>query len=171
MTEPAAEPAAEPDEYWMRQALELAARAAEQGEIPIGAILLGPDGEILGEGANLRVAHSDPTAHAEVVALRQAGLRLGVWNLEGSTMYVTVEPCTMCAGALVNARVRRVVFGCAEPKFGAIGSLWDVATDPRLNHRLQVRPGVLADEAADLMRSFFAARRRRPGPAERDAGV
>lgn len=147
----------------MRAALDLAA-AASGADVPIGAVIADADGVVLARGVNQREATGDPTAHAEIVALRAAAEVRGSWNLSGLTMAVTVEPCTMCAGALVAARIRTVVFGCWEPKSGAAGSLWDVLRDPRLNHRVEVRPGALADEAAELLREFFAARRRAGTP-------
>ena len=140
-------------------ALALAARAAETGDVPIGAIVLSPDGVTVGEGWNAREATSDPTAHAEIVALRAAARSLDTWNLTGCTMAVTVEPCTMCAGAIVAARVAELVFGCWEPKTGAAGSLWDVLRDRRLAHRVEVRGGVLDEECAALIRQFFIERR------------
>ena len=145
---------------WMRLALAEAAAAGAAGDVPIGAVVVGADGSMLAVGRNEREAAQDPTAHAELVALRAAAAVTGRWNLTGTSMYVTVEPCAMCAGALVQARVRTLVFGCSEPKSGAAGSLWDLLTDPRIHHRVEVVGGVLADEAATLMRDFFAARRR-----------
>ncbi|MFI7603515.1 nucleoside deaminase [Micromonospora sp. NPDC049366] len=130
-----------------------AGSAAE--DIPVGAVLYGPDGTELAIGRNERELTGDPTAHAEVLALRRAAERLGRWRLDGCTLVVTLEPCTMCAGALVLARVSTVVFGAWEPKTGAVGSLWDVVRDRRLNHRPEVYPGVLANESAALLRAFF----------------
>ena len=121
--------------------------------------MLGPSGEIVGEGRNAREVTGDPTAHAEIVALRAAAVALGGWNLAGCTLAVTVEPCTMCAGAIGAARIDRVVFGCWEPKTGAAGSLWDVLRDRRLTHRVEVRGGVLEADCAALVRDFFAGRR------------
>lgn len=148
------------DETLIRTALE-AARAAGPRDVPIGAVVFGPDGVELARAANAREELGDPTAHAEVLALRAAAAATFAdgWRLEGSTLAVTVEPCTMCAGALVLARVSRVVFGAWEPKTGAVGSLWDVVRDRRLNHRPQVRGGVLADECAALLEEFFAGQR------------
>jgi tRNA(adenine34) deaminase len=140
-------------------ALALAGRAVETGDVPIGAVVVSPDGVTIGEGWNAREATSDPTAHAEVVALRAAARSLGTWNLTGCTMAVTVEPCTMCAGAIVAARLAVLVFGCWEPKTGAAGSLWDVLRDRRLPHRVEVRGGVLEAECAALVRQFFIERR------------
>jgi tRNA(adenine34) deaminase len=143
----------------MRVALETAAAAARGGDVPVGAVVCGPDGRILGRGHNEREATSDPTAHAEVVALRRAAADLGSWRLEGCTLVVTLEPCTMCAGAAVLARVSRVVYGATDPKAGAVGSLWDVVRDRRLNHRPEVVSGVLAAECGDLLAGWFAQRR------------
>jgi len=147
------------DEALVRAALEEARTAAALGEVPVGAVVA-RNGEILARAHNLRETTSDPTAHAEVLALREAARRIGSWRLEGLTLAVTLEPCFMCAGALVNARVDRLVFGAADPKAGAVGSLGDVARDPRLNHRLIVRSGVLAAECGEVLKAFFAARRR-----------
>ncbi len=143
----------------IRLALALARRATETLDVPIGAVVLSPDGVTIGEGWNAREATRDPTAHAEIVALRVAARSLGTWNLTGCTMAVTVEPCTMCAGAVVAARLATLVFGCWEPKTGAAGSLWDVLRDRRLPHRVQVRGGVLEAECAELIRQFFVERR------------
>ncbi|GAA1331269.1 nucleoside deaminase [Saccharothrix algeriensis] len=147
------------DEELVRSALDVAALAPRTGDVPIGAVVLGPDGAELARACNAREALGDPTAHAEVLALRAAADALGDgWRLVGCTLAVTVEPCTMCAGALVLARVSRVVFGAWEPKTGAAGSLWDVVRDRRLNHRPEVVGGVLEDECAALLESFFSAR-------------
>ena len=147
------------DEALVRAAIAAAAEAGP-GEVPIGAVVFDSDGVELARAANARETLGDPTAHAEVLALRAAAARLGDgWRLEGATIAVTVEPCTMCAGALVMARVARVVFGAWEPKTGAVGSLWDVVRDRRLTHRPQVRGGVLADECAALLEEFFARQR------------
>lgn len=141
----------------MRLALREARRAA--GDVPVGAIVLGPTGQVLGTGRNERERTGDPTAHAEIVALRQAATRLGEWRLTGCTLVVTLEPCTMCAGAAVLARVERLVYGAIDPKAGAVGSLWDVVRDRRLNHRPEVISGVLAEECGELLTEFFAHRR------------
>ncbi|WP_299562844.1 nucleoside deaminase [uncultured Mycolicibacterium sp.] len=147
------------DERLIRAAIE-AARAAGPDDVPIGAVVFGPDGTELARAANAREALGDPTAHAEILALRAAAARHGDgWRLEGATLAVTVEPCTMCAGALVLARVARVVFGAWEPKTGAVGSLWDVVRDRRLTHRPEVRGGVLEAECAALLEEFFARHR------------
>lgn len=145
-------------------AVREARAAAEHGDIPIGAVVLGPDGQLAGRGHNARERDADPTAHAEMIALREAAARAGEWRLTGHTLVVTVEPCTMCAGAAVLARVDRIVFGALEPKTGAIVSLWDVVRDPRLNHRPEVLgpwdlPAETAAECAGLLRDFFDARR------------
>ena len=147
------------DEALIREALS-AAGAADPRDVPIGAVVFAGDGTELARAANAREQLGDPTAHAEILALRAAAVALGDgWRLEGATLAVTVEPCTMCAGALVMARVARVVFGAWEPKTGAVGSLWDVVRDRRLAHRPQVRGGVLADECAALLEEFFARQR------------
>jgi tRNA(adenine34) deaminase len=142
----------------MRQALEQAERAARSGEIPVGAVIV-REGEIIGEGHNRRESANDPLAHAELIAIREAAAALGDWRLVGCTLYVTLEPCAMCAGALVNSRVERLVFGTRDPKAGFCGSLGDLVTDERLNHRLEVTEGVLAEECARLLREFFATLR------------
>ena len=143
----------------VRLALAEARRAGDAGEVPIGAVVVGPDGTVLGVGANEREATHDPTAHAEVVALRAAASRLGTWRLDGAVLAVTLEPCPMCAGAAWLSRVDRVVFGAWNDEYGAAGSLWDVLRDGRLNHRPEVVAGVLADECAAVLADFFAARR------------
>jgi tRNA(adenine34) deaminase len=146
------------DEELIRAAIRAAREAGE--DIPIGAVVVDRDGRVLASACNARERLGDPTAHAEILALRAAAAEFGDgWRLEGCTLAVTVEPCTMCAGALVLARVSRVVFGAWEPKTGAVGSLWDVVRDRRLNHRPEVRGGVLEAECAALMDDFFAARR------------
>ncbi|MEU7862308.1 tRNA adenosine(34) deaminase TadA [Nonomuraea sp. NPDC049141] len=145
----------------MRLALAEAVAAGARGEVPVGAVVLGPLGEVLASAGNSREASSDPTAHAEVVALRQAARALGRWRLEGCTLVVTLEPCTMCAGAAVLARVDRVVYGAVDEKGGAVGSLWDVVRDRRLNHRPEVVMGVLGEECAAVLKGFFGTRRIR----------
>lgn len=142
----------------MRLALREADRAAEHGDVPVGAIVT-LDGEVIGAGRNERELLGDPTAHAEIIALREAAGRVGGWRLEGTVLYVTLEPCAMCAGAIVLARVPRVVYATSDPKAGAAGSVLDVLAEPRLNHRPQVDGGLLADEAASQLREFFASRR------------
>jgi tRNA(adenine34) deaminase len=146
----------------MRAALEEARAALASGDVPIGAVVLDPDGQVIGRGHNVREAQSDPTGHAEMVALREAAADRGSWRLAGCTLVVTLEPCTMCAGAAVLSRVDRVVFAAFDPKAGAVGSLWDVVRDRRLNHRPEVVSGVLADEASTLLGGFFATQRQIP---------
>ena len=143
----------------MRLALEEAARALPSGDVPVGAVVIGRDGDVIGRGHNVREADGDPTGHAEVRALREAASAVGEWRLDGATLVVTLEPCTMCAGALVLARVGRLVYGAEDPKAGAVGSLWDVVRDRRLNHRPEVLGGVLADECAEVLRAFFRTHR------------
>ena len=143
----------------MRRALALAERAAESGDVPVGALVASGSGEVLGEGWNLREAEGDPTAHAEVVAIRAAAARLGTWRLEGCTLVVTMEPCPMCAGAVVLARVARVVLGAWDPKLGACGSVWDVVRDRRSTHRAEVVGGVLEAECGEVVRRFFDGHR------------
>jgi tRNA(adenine34) deaminase len=152
------------DEAFMRRALELARHAAdEHAEVPVGAVLV-LDGEIVGEGWNRNIGGNDPTAHAEVVALRDAGQRIGNYRFPGATLYATLEPCVMCAGAIVHARVARVVYAAADPKTGAAGSVFDTLVSDRHNHRVVVERGLCASESGAMLRSFFAGRRgsRRP---------
>ena len=143
----------------MRLALREAAAAADHGDVPVGAVVL-LDGEMIARRHNERELQGDPTAHAEVLALRDAAAAQGTWRLHGATLVVTLEPCPMCAGAAQAARVDRIVFGAADGKAGACGSLYNLAADPRLNHEMNLAGGVLADEAAELLQDFFAARRR-----------
>jgi tRNA(adenine34) deaminase len=143
----------------MGTALEEARRALASGDIPVGAVVLSPRGDVLSVGHNLREAEQDPTAHAEVVALRRAGSVISDWQLSGCALVVTLEPCTMCAGAAVLARIARLVFGAWDPKAGAVGSLWDVVRDRRLNHRPEVFSGVREAECSQLLTDFFASRR------------
>jgi tRNA(adenine34) deaminase len=147
----------------MRRALAEAVRAPETGDVPVGAVVLGPDGAVLGLGRNEREATGDPTAHAEVVAIREAARAVGEWRLSGCTLAVTLEPCTMCAGAIVLARLERVVYGAVDEKAGAAGSLWDVVRDRRLNHRPEVVSGVLAEECGKPLTDFFRASSRPSG--------
>jgi tRNA(adenine34) deaminase len=147
----------------MRAALDEAHAALSTGDVPIGAVVLDAEGRLIGRGRNVREAQADPTGHAEVVALRQAAAGRGQWRLDGCTLVVTLEPCTMCAGAAVLSRVDRVVFAAFDPKAGAVGSLWDVVRDRRLNHRPEVVSGVLAGEATALLDGFFATHRTNPG--------
>lgn len=144
----------------MGHALALAEAAAARGDVPVGAVLV-QDGRVTGEGHNRREIEADPTGHAEIVALRDACRSAGRWRVDGATLYVTLEPCAMCAGAIVNARVARLVYGADDPKAGAVRSLYEICTDPRLNHRVEVRAGVLADPCASLLREFFARARAR----------
>lgn len=145
----------------MGLALEEAKAAAAVGEIPVGAVIV-RDGDVIGRGHNRRELDNDPTAHAEVVAIRDASKRLGAWRLTGTTLYVTIEPCPMCAGALVLARIDRLVYGAPDPKAGATGTLYNIVQDSRLNHRMEVEAGVLEDECRSVMQQFFRERRRRP---------
>ena len=151
-------PARPGDRLWMARALDQARAAAAAGEVPVGAVLV-RDGRLLAEGHNRTVTDADPTGHAEVVVLRQAAARQGDFRLVDATLYVTLEPCAMCAGAIVLARVPRVVYGAADPKAGMAGTLGDLLRDDRLNHRAEVTPGVLADTSAALLKDFFRARR------------
>ena len=147
------------DEYFMRLALREASRALDHDDVPIGAVIV-HEGEVIGSGHNEREVRADPTAHAELIALREAAHKLGSWRVLDTVMYVTLEPCTMCAGAIVLARVSRVVFGASDPKAGAAGSVLNVLDVPRLNHRPQVEGGLLAEECGELLRAFFAPKRR-----------
>src|SRR3954463_843887 len=148
----------------MGAALDEARAALVTGDVPIGAVVLSPAAAVIGPGRNVREATGDPTGHAELVAIRAAAASQGSWRLDGCTLVVTLEPCTMCAGAAVLARLDRVVFGAFDPKAGAVGSLWDVVRDRRLNHRPEVVSGVRADESTILLDDFFAAQRRRAQP-------
>jgi tRNA(adenine34) deaminase len=152
------------DEEFMLEALALARRAAEAGEVPVGAVVV-KDGAVVGRGHNQPVSGRDPTAHAEVVALRDAAANIGNYRLVDCALYVTLEPCAMCAGAIMNARVSRVVYGAADPKAGACGSVVDLFAEGRLNHHAKVAGGVMAAEAGKLLQGFFAARRRAPDHA------
>jgi tRNA(adenine34) deaminase len=148
------------DEEFMRQAIALARQGAQADEVPVGALVI-IDGEILGGGSNSPIAHTDPTAHAEILAIRQAAARMGNYRLTGATLYCTLEPCVMCAGALVAARVQRLVFGARDLRFGGVRSKFQVADSEVLNHRVEVVEGVLAVECVELLREFFEAQRRR----------
>lgn len=145
-------------ERWMREALVEARLAAAEGEIPVGAVVVF-DGAIIGRGHNCKESSADPTAHAEIVAIREAAVNRGAWRLSGATLYCTLEPCTMCAGAMVNARIERLVYAVRDPKTGAAGSVYDIVRSPWLNHRLQVQSGVLEGEVRALMDAFFAGLR------------
>ena len=150
------------DEKWMLLAIEAAQQARANDEIPIGAVVVGADGVLLSTGHNLTITNSDATAHAEIVALRAAGTRIGNYRLTGTTVFTTVEPCAMCAGALVNARVARLVFGAHDDRFGGVETHFGIGRGSELNHRIEVRSGVLADECRSLMQTFFRERRRKP---------
>jgi tRNA(adenine34) deaminase len=155
------------DERYMRMAIDAALIAEENGDVPIGTVIV-HEGRVIARAYNQREQLKDPTAHAEIIALTQAAAALGMWRLHGATIYVTLEPCPMCAGALVLARLDRLVYGCPDPKTGACGSLYDIVRDGRLNHRLAVTSGVLAEDCALLLQDFFRQRRRGNGadPAE-----
>ena len=148
------------NEDWMRRALELATRAEAEGEVPVGALVV-MNGEIVGEGWNRPIGSHDPSAHAEIVALRAAAARLKNYRVTGATLYVTLEPCPMCAGAIVQARIQRVVFGAVDPLAGAAGSVFNILESTALNHRVQLERGVLADECGARLKAFFQARRTR----------
>ncbi|MGH8162053.1 MAG: tRNA adenosine(34) deaminase TadA [Gammaproteobacteria bacterium] len=149
---------ADTDTIWMRRALRLARRAGAAGEVPIGAVVVRED-KLLGAAANAPIASNDPSAHAEILALRRAARRAGNYRLPGAMLYVTIEPCAMCAGAIVQARLARVVYGAPDPRAGAAGSVFDLLTDARLNHRAEVTAGIEAEAAAELLQRFFRARR------------
>lgn len=144
---------------WMGEALDLARQAAADGDVPVGAVVVDAAGDVIGRGRNTRERDGDPTGHAEIVAIRQAATAVGEWRLQGCTLVVTLEPCTMCAGAIVASRIDRLVFGPFDDKAGAVGSLWDVVRDRRLNHRPEVVSGVRAAESSELLRAFFATHR------------
>lgn len=147
-----------PDVYWMRKAMELAVRAAREGEVPVGAVLV-RNGNLLAEGWNRPIGDNDPSAHAEIQALRAAGRAVGNYRLPGATLYVTLEPCSMCAGALIHARVQRVVYGASDPKGGAAGSVFDILGTDKLNHKVEVEGGVLAEACGAMLREFFVSKR------------
>ncbi|MCL5802012.1 MAG: tRNA adenosine(34) deaminase TadA [Gammaproteobacteria bacterium] len=151
------------DEPWMRHAITLAECAQEEGEVPVGAVLV-LNGEIIGEGWNRPIAAHDPTAHAEIMALRAGAARLGNYRLNDTTLYVTLEPCVMCAGAMVHARIKRLVFGASDPKAGAIKSVFNILDSNRLNHRVEYVGGVLSDECGGMLSRFFEARRKNSSP-------
>lgn len=152
------------DEHWIRHALKLAERAQEEGEVPVGAVQVLND-EIIGEGWNRPIAAHDPTAHAEIIALRAGAEKLGNYRLNDTTLYVTLEPCIMCAGAMVHARIKRLVFGASDPKAGAIVSVFNILDSGRLNHRVEYVGGILADECGGMLSRFFEARRRNSSPS------
>lgn len=147
----------------MRKALDEARLALDHDDVPIGCVIVDADGNEVARAHNARERDNDPTAHAELIALRDAAAKRGSWRLDGATLYVTLEPCAMCAGAMVLARIARLVYGATDPKAGAVGSLYNIAQDERLNHRIEVTSGVLADEASELLKTFF--RGKRPGNA------
>ena len=150
------------DQHWMQHALLLAARAEAAGEVPVGAVLVN-DGVCIAEGWNQPIARHDPTAHAEIVALRQASKAANNYRLPGTTLYVTLEPCPMCAGALVHARVKRIVIGTMDPRTGAAGSVFNILDSAKLNHRVEICHGVLQEECAKLLRNFFVEKRNKTG--------
>jgi tRNA(adenine34) deaminase len=151
------------DEFWMGAALDAARNALAIDEVPIGACIVSEDGEASETAFNQTISLNDPTAHAEILAIRQYARQIGNYRLTGATMYTTIEPCAMCAGALVNARIRRVVFGAHDERFGAVRTLYQICEDPRLNHRLEISEGLLADECRSLMQKFFKAKRQMSG--------
>lgn len=150
----------EQDRYWMKKALLLAEVAAERDEVPVGAILVGPENQIISHGLNLREALNSPLAHAEMIALHQAAKKQKSWRLVGTTLYVTLEPCVMCAGGLVQARVEQVIFGCPDPKGGAAQSLFQIFDEPKLNHKVRYKGGLNADESRALLQKFFQNKRK-----------
>jgi len=150
----------EADEYWMREALKAAREAEKAGEIPIGACLINADGEILAVGGNRTISDNDPTAHAEILVLREAAARIGNYRLVDATVYTTIEPCAMCAGALVNARVKRLVYGAKDERFGAVETLFQICDSPFLNHKIEISPGILADDCRKMMQDFFRRKRK-----------
>ena len=152
------------DENWMRAAIRVAREAEKLNEVPIGAVLVDGDGRILAATSNRTIKNNDPTAHAEILALRTAAIRTGNYRLKGTTMYSTIEPCAMCAGALVNARVSRLVFGAHDERFGAVETHFRVCDSPDLNHRIEITSGVLADKCRALMQDFFRAKRAKSEP-------
>ncbi len=163
--------ASELDEAMMRRALELAGRAADEGEVPVGCVVYETaTGRVLGEGANRRERDADPSAHAEMIAIRAAAAALGDWRLNGCTLVVTLEPCPMCAGAIVNARLGRLVYGCRDPKAGCVDTLHELTRDARFNHRVEPIEGVLGEECAEVLRAFFRGLRARQKNGGADAG-
>lgn len=154
-------------EYWMQRAIAEAGKARAKDEVPIGCIIV-KDGRIIARGHNLRESSQDPAAHAELIAIRKAARKLSSWRLLDTTLYVTLEPCIMCMGAIILARIPTVVFGCFDPKGGAAGTLYDLSNDPRLNHRVELVPQVLEGECSSLLSSFFSALRRRKGKVRKE---
>ncbi len=148
------------DEFWMRKAIEVAVQAQSVGEIPIGACLVDKNGELLAIAGNRTITDSDPTAHAEILVLRQSGAKIGNYRLTGTVLYTTIEPCAMCAGALVNARIEKLVFGAHDIRFGAAGSVFQICDSSSLNHQIEIKSGVLAEECRRLMQDFFRAKRK-----------
>lgn len=158
------------DNYWMGKALAQAGNAGARGEVPIGAVLV-KDGVVIGRGYNLREGKQDPCAHAELLAIRQAARRLKAWRLTGTTLYVTLEPCPMCMGAIILARVERLVFGCFDPKAGAAGSLYDLTTDRRFNHQVEVTSGVRGEECSAILSDFFRELRQQKKEQRQGGGA
>lgn len=156
------------DAYWMGKAIREAKKAGARGEVPIGAVVV-KDGSIVGTGYNMRESKSDPSAHAEMIAIRKASRKLSSWRLTGATLYVTLEPCIMCMGAIILARIDRVVYGCADPKAGAAGSLYDLSNDRRLNHRFFLQSGVREEECSSLLSGFFADLRQKKRAGKQDS--
>ena len=150
----------ETDEFWMRKAIFEANRAADMGEVPVGAAIVSQQGELLAAASNETIVRSDPTAHAEILALRAAALQVGNYRLTGATIYTTIEPCVMCAGALVNARIARLVFGAHDERWGAVETQFQLCSSRKLNHQIEIASGILADECRALMQDFFLARRK-----------
>ena len=155
----------ESDEFWMRMAVESAGKACEAGEVPVGACLIDSEDDLLATAFNRTITDNDPTAHAEVLVLREGASKIGNYRLSGTTLYTTIEPCVMCAGALVNARVKRLVYGAADERFGAVETLFRLCDHESLNHRIEITSGVLADECRALMQDFFRQRRMSEPPA------
>ena len=149
----------EKDEHFMKMALNEARKAYDDGEVPVGAVIVSTEGRVIGRAHNQKEMLRDPTAHAEMIAVTQAAEAAGDWRIEGATVYATIEPCVMCAGALVHARIARIVFGARDPKWGGCGSVFDIVRCPQLNHAIEVTEGVLAAESTKLLKSFFSARR------------
>lgn len=152
-------PMPETDEFWMQMAIAEALTARKMNEVPVGAVVVGENGDLLGKASNRTITHSDPTAHAEILAMRHAAAKLWNYRLNGATVYTTVEPCVMCAGALVNARVARLVFGAHDERFGAVETNFGICTSEKLNHRIEITSGVLEPECRQLMQDFFRERR------------
>jgi len=151
----------EQDEFWMRQAIEAAVRAGELNEVPVGACLIDKSGEVLAVAGNRTITDSDPTAHAEILVLREAARKIGNYRLTETALYTTIEPCAMCAGALVNARIERLIFGAHDERFGAVSSIFQLCNTSSLNHQIEITSGVLADDCRKLMQDFFRQKRRK----------